>query len=75
MLKKRIVVCADGTWDRPEEDLFEDFPTNVLKLARAIKPIAADGTPQQVFYDWGVGSYYKNYWWHNRRGVAQKYYG
>lgn len=58
-MKKRIVVCADGTWDRPEEDLFEDFPTNVLKLARAIKPIAADGTPQQVFYDWGVGSYYK----------------
>jgi uncharacterized protein (DUF2235 family) len=31
---KRIVICADGTWNRPEEDLEKDFPTNVLKLAR-----------------------------------------
>ncbi len=57
-MKKRIVVCADGTWNRPEKDLNKDFPTNVLKLARGIKPIASDGTPQQVFYDWGIGSYY-----------------
>ncbi len=45
---KRIVICADGTWNRPEVDLQEDFPTNVLKLARAIMPFAPDGTPQQV---------------------------
>ncbi len=57
-MKKRIVVRADGTWNRPEEDLEKDFPTNILKLARAIKPIGSDGIPQQVFYDWGVGSYY-----------------
>jgi len=57
-MKKRIVICADGTWNRPEKDLKKDFPTNVLKLARAIKPTAADGTPQQVFYDWGIGSYH-----------------
>ena len=57
-MKKRIVICADGTWNRPEEDLKRDFPTNVLKLARAIQPVASDGLPQQVFYDWGVGSYY-----------------
>jgi len=57
-MKKRIVICADGTWNRPEKDLKEDFPTNVLKLARAIKPIGEDQVPQQVFYDWGVGSYY-----------------
>ena len=44
--------------NRPEADLGEDFPTNVLKLARAIKPIDSDGVPQQVFYDWGIGSYY-----------------
>lgn len=62
---KRIVVCADGTWNRPEKDLKKDFPTNVLKLARAIKPVgkplANEGkgdVAQQVFYDWGVGSYY-----------------
>ena len=56
-MKKRIVICADGTWNRPEQNLKKDFPTNVLKLARAIKQPVAKGTPQQVFYDWGVGSY------------------
>ena len=57
-MNKRIVICADGTWNRPEKDLKVDFPTNVLRLARAISPMAGDGKPQQVFYDWGVGSYY-----------------
>ncbi len=59
-MKKRIVVCADGTWNRPEKDLKKDVATNVLRLARAIKPTAQDGTPQQVFYDWGIGSYHDN---------------
>ena len=57
-MKKRIVVCADGTWNRPEQNLKEDVPTNVLRLARAVRPVAADNTPQQVFYDWGLGSYH-----------------
>ncbi|MGL5468118.1 MAG: DUF2235 domain-containing protein, partial [Shewanella sp.] len=57
-MNKRIVICADGTWNRPEKDLKVDFPTNVLRLARAISPFASDGKSQQVFYDWGVGSYY-----------------
>ena len=57
-MKKRIVVCADGTWNRPEEDLDKDHPTNVLRLARAIKPTGSGGVTQQVFYDWGIGSYY-----------------
>lgn len=52
------MVCSDGTWNRPEEDLAKDVPTNVLRIARAIQPVSADGVPQQVFYDWGVGSYY-----------------
>lgn len=52
------MICADGTWNRPEKDLSKDFPTNVLRLSRAIKPVGADKVPQQVFYDWGVGSYY-----------------
>ena len=57
-MSKRIVICADGTWSRPEKNLKEDFPTNVLRLARAIKPFGTDQVPQQVFYDWGVGSYH-----------------
>ena len=58
VMKKRIVICADGTWNKPEKDLNKDFPTNVLKLARAISPLGNDGIPQQVFYDWGIGSYH-----------------
>lgn len=48
---KRIVICADGTWNSPEQDQ----PSNVLRLARGIKPQAA-GVKQICFYDWGVGS-------------------
>ena len=59
---KRITICADGTWNRPEKDLSKDAPTNVLKLARAIAPVAPgngnQGIEQVVFYDWGVGSYH-----------------
>lgn len=58
-MTKRIVVCADGTWNRPEKDLAKDFPTNVLRMARSIDPRGADGITQQVFYDWGIGSYYE----------------
>ncbi|HBS41561.1 MAG TPA: hypothetical protein DEA26_02685 [Oceanospirillales bacterium] len=52
-----IVICADGTWNRPEEDLSKDYPTNVLKMARAITPEQGD-VKQHVFYDWGLGSYH-----------------
>lgn len=52
-----IIICADGTWNRPEEDIANDFPTNVLKISRAISP-ASDGMQQHVFYDWGLGSYH-----------------
>ena len=52
--KKRIVICADGTWNDPEDE----NPTNVLRMARAVKPVTKHDTKQVVFYDWGVGSYY-----------------
>lgn len=54
-----IVICADGTWNRPEEDLEKDHATNVLKMARAIRPSLA-GLKQHVFYDWGLGSYHSS---------------
>jgi len=54
-----IVICADGTWNRPEEDLEKDHATNVLKIARAIKPKLGD-LKQHVFYDWGLGSYHSS---------------
>jgi uncharacterized protein (DUF2235 family) len=45
-MSKRIIFCADGTWDTSQND------TNVYKLFKAI-PISAD---QVAFYDDGVGS-------------------
>ena len=44
---KRLVVCSDGTW----QQLSNEYPTNVVKIAQAIKVLAADKTPQIVFYD------------------------
>ena len=49
---KRLIVCCDGTW----QDLECPYPTNVVKIAQAIEPIASDGTPQVVFYDEGIGT-------------------
>ena len=48
---KRICVFADGTWNSPERG----GATNVLDMARAVRPVAA-GTEQVAFYDWGVGT-------------------
>ncbi len=58
---KNIVICADGTWSRPEEDLRKDYPTNVLKMARAVAPVSPASTEQVVFYDWGLGSYHDGF--------------
>jgi uncharacterized protein (DUF2235 family) len=54
---KKLIVCCDGTWNTPAQKTDETFtPTNVIKIARAIKCAASDGTPQIVFYDKGVGT-------------------
>ena len=58
---KRLIICADGTWNQPETDIDgtgddRDYPTNVLRLARGIAPHTSDGLKQIVFYDWGVGT-------------------
>lgn len=49
---KRLIVCCDGTWNTPQNNNV----TNVVHIARAVRPLAEDGTPQVVFYDWGVGT-------------------
>jgi len=49
---KRIVVCCDGTWQK----LTSPYPSNVVKLAQSVKPIAKDGVTQIVFYDEGIGT-------------------
>ena len=56
---KRIIICADGTWNRPEQEQ-DDYPTNVLKFARGVASKDKKGINQIVFYDWGIGSYHDN---------------
>jgi uncharacterized protein (DUF2235 family) len=57
MAGKRIVICADGTWNSPyRSDASERCLTNVFKIAQAVKPIARDRTPQLVYYHPGVGT-------------------
>jgi uncharacterized protein (DUF2235 family) len=56
-MKKRILICLDGTWNEPEEKSDGGVtPTNVLKLVRTVKPIDSEIVHQVVFYDQGVGT-------------------
>ena len=55
-MRKRWIICADGTWDAPEAiDQGTPSPTNVYKLAAAILPYDPNGISQTVFYHSGVG--------------------
>lgn len=59
---KRLVLCLDGTWNTPAQELEREDntrvyrPTNVLKVARAVKLRADDGKLQVVYYDTGIGA-------------------
>ncbi|MGA7439399.1 MAG: DUF2235 domain-containing protein [Luteibacter sp.] len=56
---KRIIVCADGTWnvrDQINDGSKTRRPTNVTKIARAILPTDAYGVTQVVIYREGVGT-------------------
>jgi uncharacterized protein (DUF2235 family) len=56
---KRIAICADGTWNRPDqtdEETGKRRPTNVIKIARAIKPLSDDKVHQVVIYHDGLGT-------------------
>lgn len=48
---KRLVICCDGTWST----LANTHPTNVALMAQTVAQRDADGNPQIVYYDDGVG--------------------
>ena len=51
--------CADGTWndaERRNEETGRISPTNVLKVARAVRPQSTQGVVQVVYYHEGVGT-------------------
>lgn len=51
---KRLIICCDGTWQNSDGGVKED-PTNITRITRALRHAAADGTPQIVYYQSGVG--------------------
>ena len=51
---RRLVVCADGTWNSKDDP--RGHPTNVAKMARAILPVAPGGISQIVQYNRGIGT-------------------
>jgi uncharacterized protein (DUF2235 family) len=56
---KRIILCADGTWnirDQIDELTKKRRPSNVTKVARAIRARASNGIDQIVYYHDGVGA-------------------
>lgn len=51
-MKKRLAVCYDGTWSKPDQP----NPTNVVKIHKAIVRGVAGDCFQDAFYDAGVGT-------------------
>lgn len=66
---KRLILCEDGTWQNSDGNIAQGGnapPSNVVRLARAIRPMSRDGIPQVVNYHVGVGV---------AGGVIDKVYG
>ncbi len=57
-IPKKIVICCDGTWNKPEviRNPKRYRPTNVLRLARSVLTADNDGRHQVIYYDSGVGT-------------------
>jgi len=49
---KRLVICSDGTWQSERSK----YPTNIAKIAQAVRTSDSTGTQQIVYYDSGVGT-------------------
>jgi uncharacterized protein (DUF2235 family) len=49
-LKKRIVICLDGTWNTVTDN------TNVWRLKSLLSPLGKDGLQQIAYYSTGVGT-------------------
>jgi uncharacterized protein (DUF2235 family) len=54
---KRLIVCCDGTWNRPDHvDQGVAAPTNVAKFALALADVDGQGNAQVLHYEAGVGT-------------------
>jgi len=50
---RRLVVCCDGTWNSADGG---EAASNVVRMARCVKPTASNGAAQIVYYHPGVGT-------------------
>lgn len=58
---KRIVLCFDGTWNKPADENLpsnQQVETNVRRFYEAVLPVGADGIPQVRWYDEGIGTHW-----------------
>ncbi|KAI8635092.1 hypothetical protein F5Y19DRAFT_135490 [Xylariaceae sp. FL1651] len=65
-MRKRIVVCCDGTWQNSDNGYVKaskkhpvpslQIPSNVTRISRCFKTTCSDGTFQIIYYQSGVGS-------------------
>src|SRR5574341_1342272 len=56
---KRIVLCFDGTWNKPADEALpsdQQVETNVRRFYESVKDRGAEGTQQVKWYDEGVGT-------------------
>ncbi len=54
---KRIVICADGTWNMPQQSAHGGpSPTNVWLLWKLVNDRSASNMPQLAYYHPGVGT-------------------
>lgn len=67
-MAKRLIVCFDGTWNRPDDNHPEDeqVETNVRRIFESIADQDANGKKQIRWYDPGVGTE----WYRRLRGGA-----
>lgn len=54
---QRIVLACDGTWNIPDQAAnTRRHPTNVTRVAEAIRPVDDHGVSQRLYYQRGVGT-------------------
>jgi uncharacterized protein (DUF2235 family) len=61
-MSKNIVLCFDGTWNKPSESKVpeESTDTNVFRFYQSLRDTTLDGKLQVKWYDAGVGTEWMN---------------
>jgi uncharacterized protein (DUF2235 family) len=58
---KRIVLCFDGTWNKPADESLQaaqQIETNVSRFFKSVADKGPDGTKQVKWYDEGIGTHW-----------------